>query len=121
MASRCQELQCPCNRQCLFVAGSKIKAQRDLEASDLESRKTTAFSKFPQAHQTSDLEKLTSSLFSWLIVLYSATKESLSLFISHTSFYSFIHIDQSSSFTRIPMNRYAGPQDLHAKISLTMN
>lgn len=117
MMPRCQELQCSCNRQCLFVAGSKIKAQRELEASDLESRKTMAFSKFPQAHQASDLEKLTSSLFSWLVVLYSATKESLSLFISHAGFYSFIHIDRSSSFTRIPTNRYAGPQDLRAKIS----
>lgn len=107
--ARRQKLQCSCHRQRLSVVGSKIKAQRPGSlwlGKQKDNAKTVsllcpferlnflAFSKFPQAHQTSDLEKLTSSLFSRLVLLFSATKESLTIPIHpHTSFYSFIHID----------------------------
>lgn len=81
----------------------------DLKVSGLESRKTMLklwvyyaplkdnfppFSKFPLAHKTYDLDKITPNFFLRLVLLNSATKESLTI-PSHpiTSFHSFLHIN----------------------------
>lgn len=102
----CQELQWSCNRQSLPLLAPRSKLT-DLEVSDLNAErqcwdlwfvmslwKAELYNKFPQAHQISCLKKVTSRLFSWLELLYSATKEFLNIPIHpSTSSYSFILTD----------------------------